>query len=231
VNSLDLVSDLPAIENQIKSVSFEISKNNQPVQIHHLPPPLTLIGKGTDAIVIQHSNYPNYVFKVFAPERLNKLPEEYSVYQILQGSSFFPICYHKGENYLALSYEQGPTLYDCLLQGIVIPKQVIEDVEDARSYVRKKGLNPRDIHLKNVLLQNNGAKIVDLSEFVRSGDDQRWDHMVEGYRHYYSYIQGMKIPSWLMEWVKTAYYRQSPKDFSIEDFTQSFLTYLTKRRK
>ena len=58
------------------------------------------------------------------------------------------------------------TLFDCVLQGIHIPEQVINDVEDAREYVRNKGLNPRDIHLKNILLQNGRAKILDVSEYI-----------------------------------------------------------------
>ena len=70
------------------------------------------------------------------------------------------------DNYLVLSFEEGITLYDCLLQGIPIPKQAIKDVDDAREYVRQKGLNPRDIHLKNVFLQNGRAKIIDVSEYV-----------------------------------------------------------------
>jgi hypothetical protein len=41
-------------------------------------------------------------------------------------------------SYLVLSYEFGVTLYDCLLQGIHIPKQVMVDVENARQFVRNK---------------------------------------------------------------------------------------------
>src|SRR5690606_26217314 len=47
---------------------------------------------------------------------------------------------------LVLSYEEGKTLFDCILEGIHIPEQVIQDVEEAREYARSKGLNPRDIH-------------------------------------------------------------------------------------
>jgi hypothetical protein len=67
---------------------------------------------------------------------------------------------------LVLSFEQGVTLYDCLLQGVRVPEQAIQDVEESREFVRSQGLNPRDIHLKNVLLQEGRGKVLDVSEYI-----------------------------------------------------------------
>ena len=66
---------------------------------------------------------------------------EWQVYENLGASPYFSSCYGFHDNYLILSFEEGTTLYDCLLQGISIPKQAMEDVEQAREYVRQKELN------------------------------------------------------------------------------------------
>jgi len=223
--------DLVVFNTQLKQVDLTVHPKNELVQVNWISPEFHLVGKGTDAVVIQHPSFPHYVFKVYAPQRLYKLPNEFTAYQKLKNSSFFPTCYFKGENYLILSYEKGPTLYDCLLKGIFIPERVIEDVERARFYVRNVGLNPRDIHLRNVLLQNGLAKIVDVSEFVHPGEDKRWDHLLQGYKHYYPLIKGKKIPIWLMEGVKRAYDSQDPETISIEDFGKQFLSWILHTHK
>ncbi len=64
----------------------------------------------------------------------------------LSNSNYYPIYYGEGENYLIISYENGQNLYDCLLNGVHIPFQVINDVDNARLYAFDQGLNPRDIH-------------------------------------------------------------------------------------
>ncbi|MBJ8193616.1 serine/threonine protein kinase, partial [Bacillus cereus] len=79
---------------------------------------------------------------------IEKKDAEADVYERLRGSDFFPHYYGKGDKYIVISYESGITLLDCLLQGIPVPEQAILDVEKAREFVRSKGLNPRDIHLK-----------------------------------------------------------------------------------
>ncbi|MBA4492807.1 serine/threonine protein kinase [Paenactinomyces guangxiensis] len=214
------------IESQLKQIDFHVNPGNELVTIKWVPPVFHLIGWGTDAVVVQHPDGPDRVFKVFARERLHKKENEYDVYQRIGQSPYFARCFAKGENYLVLSYEEGPTLYQCLEQGIVIPEQVIADVEDARTYARSRGLNPRDIHLKNVLLQNGRAKLIDVSEFLQPGDDGRWDHLVQGYRDFYHLIKGKKIPSWVIELVKKTYYMQVTDEFSVSEFGRRFVQLL-----
>ena len=109
----------------------------------------------------------------------------------------------KGDFFLILTYEPGPTLYDCLVQGIPIPASAMDDVEAARHYARQVGLHPKDVHLKNVLLQGERARILDVSKYVAPGDDDPvWDQLVQGYRRVYPLIRGRRIPVWLMELVK-----------------------------
>jgi hypothetical protein len=214
------------IESQLKQIDFHSNPGNELVTIKWIPPVFRLVGLGTDAVVVQHKDLPDRVFKLFASDRLHKKQAEATVYKRLDTSPYFARFLGEGENYLIISYEKGPTLYECLEQGIVIPEQVVIDVEEARAYARARGLNPRDIHLKNVLLQDGRAKVIDVSEYMKSGNDGRWDYLVQGYRAYYHLIKGKKIPSWLMELVKKNYYMQAPGEISVTEFGKRFIQFL-----
>jgi hypothetical protein len=216
-----------AMEALLKQVVLAAHSGNKPVTIKQIPSSLRLVGVGTDAAVVLHPDQPEQVFKVYAEGRLEKKEREREVYRRLGESPRFCRCFGEGTNYLILSYEKGPTLYECLEQGISIPEQVIADVEEARRYARERGLNPRDIHLKNVILQNGRAKVVDVSEYLLPGDDRRWDHLVQAYQDFYPLIRGKKIPSWLLEWVKKSYFAQVSPDFSVQEFGRRFIRMFT----
>lgn len=204
----------------LEKVEIKANPINEPVSINGISKDLNCIGVGTDAAVFRHIHAPKFAFKVFADEKTAKLNIEQKVYQQLGQSHFFPLLYDINNRYLVLSFEPGTTLYDCLLQGIFIPKQVIEDVEDARDYIRKRGLNPRDIHLKNIILQNGRAKIIDVSEYNKPGNDFRWEHLKRGYEEYYHLIAGKPLPFWLVETVRKWYNQTSCSSFSFEEFTK-----------
>lgn len=193
------------IESLIDQIVLEAYPDNRLVTVHSLPQGFRIIGRGTDAVVVGHDDAPSHVWKVFASDRLHKLENEYKVYQQIGKSPYFSTCFGKSDRYLILSYEKGPTLYECLEQGIEIPEQAIADVEAARAYIREIGLNPRDIHLRNIVLQNGRAKLFDVSEYIHPGNDGRWDHLVQAYEYFYPMIRGKKIPSWLIDMVKKAY--------------------------
>ncbi|MCR8842346.1 serine/threonine protein kinase [Paenibacillus sp. SC116] len=193
---------------------------NDPVTIEGESDELHCIGIGTDAAVFVHDRMPQYAYKLYAAEALPKKEAEISVYEALKGSSFFPVYYGAGNRYVVLSHERGITLYDCLLLGIPVPRQVVDDVEAARAFVREKGLNPRDIHLKNVLLQDGRGKVLDVSEYIQPGNDKRWEHLVWAYDNVYPLLEGEKISSWLLEAVKNGYYRFDPANGSLQDFAE-----------
>ncbi|WP_205628694.1 hypothetical protein, partial [Acinetobacter baumannii] len=115
-------------------------------------------------------------------------------------------------------YERGTNLYDCLLQGVYIPKQALRQVDEAIDYARRQGLNPRDIHLKNIILQDEGVRLLDVSEYMREGNDQRWEHLKEGYRLYYRFIARKKIPRQVIEFAKKRYKKQQGPGFSVKRF-------------
>jgi hypothetical protein len=209
--------DGSAVDVLLAGIRIRALASNEPIVIEHVPAPLRVLGNGTDAIVVQHPDHPERAFKVYAPETVGCLVDEYEAYGQLAGSPYYATCLGRGDFYLVLSYEPGPTLYDCLVHGIDIPAQAMADVEAARSYARQVGLHPKDVHLKNVLLQGNRARIVDVSKYVAPGDaDPVWDTLAEGYRRLYPVIRGRRIPIWLIERVKRRYKarikgRQVPK--------------------
>lgn len=203
--------------------------NNEPVTICGEANDLKCIGVGTDAAVFQSLSVPAYAFKIYAKDKVHKVKVEATVYQVLEESPYFSICFAAYNEYLVLSYEEGKTLFDCILQGIHIPKQVINEVEEAREYVRKKGLNPRDIHLKNILLQNGRAKIIDVSEYTLQGNDHRWEHLKKGYEQYYHLIDGNSVPFWLVETIRK-WYNQRGKNTSFEEFAKNILKLMLKNK-
>jgi serine/threonine protein kinase len=164
---------------------------------------------------------PHLAFKVYSDEKIYKIARETEVYSKLGHSEYFPQFYGSGSNFLILSYEEGITLYDCLLKGIHIPEQVIDDVENARKFASEKGLNPRDIHLKNILLHEGRAKILDVSEYMKPGNDKRWEYLKEGYYLYYDIIDGKSLPHWMIETVRK-WYNQKQKEqtetFNVQTF-------------
>ncbi|MFB3162341.1 serine/threonine protein kinase [Neobacillus sp. 179-J 1A1 HS] len=212
-------------DKDLSKISISSNPNNEPVSIHGSSDHLRCIGVGTDAAVFQSLENQNYAFKMYADDKIAKIQLEKKVYELLDDSPYFSTCFGFKDNYLVLNFEEGITLYDCLLQGIPIPKQIIKDVDHAREYARQKGLNPRDIHLKNVFLQNGRAKIIDVSEYVQPGNDLRWEHLKQAYDHYYHLIEGKPIPLRLMETIRKRYNQSNHYSTLAEEFIgHKFLT-------
>lgn len=207
---------------EIALSNIQVSKNgdNELVLIEGKSEVLECIGMGTDAAVFVYQPLPDYAYKLYAAEAIPKKLAEIEVYQALAGSTYFPVFYGSGERYVVISNESGITLYDCLIQGVPVPKQVIDDVEAARQFVRERGLNPRDIHLKNVLFQNGRGKVLDVSEYIQSGNDKRWEHLVWAYDNLYPFIEGKKIPISILEAVKKRYYRLDPTSANLIAFAE-----------
>lgn len=206
------------VENLLRKLAITANQENELVSVEGCEKQLECIGIGTDAAVFRYEKSPSFAYKVYAFNRIEKMDAESQVYQILGKTDYFPIFYGKGENYLILSYEPGITLYDCLLKGIHIPKQVILDVDEIRQFVTSKGLNPRDIHLKNILMQGNRAKIIDVSEYMKPGNDQRWEYLKRGYNEIYPLIDEKVIPYWVIEKVKKWYNQTNTLNFDFPDF-------------
>ncbi|WP_077324869.1 serine/threonine protein kinase [Virgibacillus siamensis] len=220
-NKWDIASD------SLSQITVFSNPDNKPVTIYGHAEELKCVGVGTDAAVFQHLYAPSYAFKVYAEDKVSKIETEKNIYDKLDGTSYFPACFAANDRYLVLSYEEGITLFDCLLQGVHVPEQVVKDVEDAREHVREKGLNPRDMHLKNIILQNGRAKIIDVSEYIHPGNDFRWEHLKKGYQTYYHLIDGYAIPFWLIETVRKWYNQHQKRFASFDEFMRTVIRLTT----
>ncbi|WP_416143589.1 serine/threonine protein kinase [Planococcus koreensis] len=202
----------------LELITVTENPDNEPVTIEGAVDGFRCIGVGTDAAVFQSLSAPGYAFKIYAEGKKDKLEAEAEVYSRLGSSPYFSECYGATDRLLVLKFEEGLTLFDCLLQGVRVPEQVIKDVENARAYVREKGLNPRDIHLKNILLQDGRAKLLDVSEYIKPGNDFRWEHLYKAYREYYSLIDGKPMPFWLLDTIRKWYHHWTKIAPSFDEF-------------
>jgi hypothetical protein len=216
--------------DSLTQITVTSNLNNEPVTIHGHADDLRCIGVGTDAAVFQSFKASSYAFKIYAEDKVSKIKVEEDVYNILGDSPFFSSCYGSYDNCLILSYEEGTTFFDCLLQGIHIPKEAVNDVEEAREYVRKRGLNPRDIHLKNILLQRGRAIILDVSEYFKTGNDYRWEHLKKAYDECYYLIDEKPIPFWLLETIRKWYNHWTKYYSSFEEFMKMVMNYTVFKR-
>ncbi|WP_102347159.1 serine/threonine protein kinase [Bacillus sp. Marseille-P3661] len=206
----------------LKHVVIKSNKNNLPVTVSIYTDQLQCIGTGTDAAVFRHKDAPKYAYKIFADDKLEKLAMEQKVYLKLKNlGSYFPQFFDAKSNYIVLSYEKGSTLFDCLIEGTHIPPNVLHAVDDARALVYEIGLNPRDIHLKNILMYEEKIKIVDVSEYMKLGDDRRWEYLKKAYYDYYHLIDGKKIPLWMLETVRKWYSQANSKTFNYDEFVNN----------
>ena len=211
-------------EKELRGVKVSSTGENELVSLKGNSDAFTCIGVGTDAAVFRFLQLPHLAFKVFSDDKVDKKDQEIEVYLKLGRSEYFPEYYGSGSNFLVISYEEGITLHDCLLKGIYIPPQVVHDVDNARHYASKRGLNPRDIHLKNILLHEGRAKILDVSEYMKSGNDNRWQYLKDGYHEHYHLIAGKAIPLWILETVRKWYNQEKSENFNVQDFVKELVT-------
>lgn len=211
------------LAESLAAVKVVAHPNNEPVSIEGNVNGFRCIGVGTDAAVFQFLEVPEYAFKIYAKDKQDKLEAEEKVYAQIGSSPYFSNCYGVTNRLLVIKYEEGITLFDCLLQGVHVPDQVIRDVEAAREYIRQIGLNPRDIHLKNILLQNGRAKLLDVSEYIKLGNDFRWEHLKKAHEEYYAIIDGRPMPFWLLDTIRKWYHHWNRYSSSFDEFMQNVL--------
>lgn len=221
--------DWKQAEKALSLINVLKQGENEPVKIEGESSDIQCIGIGTDAAVFVYMPMPSYAYKLYTTEALSKKQSEIEVYQALVGSPYFPVYYGSGDRYIVISNESGITLYDCLLSGVPVPRQVIDDVDAARQFVRERGLNPRDIHLKNILLQDGRGKVLDVSEYVQNGNDKRWEHLAWAYDNFYPLIEGKKVPLTVLEAVKKRYYRLDSTNGSLMDFANRMKRLFTRK--
>lgn len=154
-----------------------------------------LIGCGCSSAVFRSADFPGVAVKVYSPSHKDEVLEETIAYKKVVGLKYFPKLYLYGSNFLAIEFIEGRSLYDCLIEGVEIPDEVIRQVDEAIALARGRGLAPSDIHFKNVILTKDEIKLVDLSDYLAAEHVSRWDRLKFFYKTVYKpLLKGMRIP-------------------------------------
>jgi len=191
----------------LNNLKLKSDERDNPIYAETIPKGWKCIGTGNYAAVFTYEKKKDWVVKVYG-RGFEGLEKEADVYRKLGNHTAYSQLIHQGENYLVLKRLEGITLYNAVIKGVRIPKTVIEDVEEALQYARKRGLNPYDIHGKNVMMNGERGYVVDISDFYKEGYDSKWDDLVKAYYKIYRrtlYIYPIKIPYWVMDMVRKGY--------------------------
>ena len=146
---------------------------------------LKLIGTGRSAFVFRIKST-NKAIKIFFPEFTYIAKEEAEIYEALQNISYYPSIYDSGLNYIVMDYIEGLTLFDCISHGKLITPAHIKEIDYALSLASAQGLNPSDIHLRNIFITSNGEiKIIDVARFRQRKNCKQWHDLKKAYYQLY----------------------------------------------
>jgi predicted Ser/Thr protein kinase len=178
-------------------------------------PNLQFIGKGRSAFVfrIKHTSL---ALKVFFPKYVHLAREEGDNYHLVNEIPYFPKIYEMGTNYIVMDYIEGITLFDCLAEGIIISKEHITEIDKAIALSKEKGLNPSDIHLKNIILtKEKKIKIIDLARFRQLKKCDQWkDLKMAFYKMYIKRYFPKKISKLFLHIIRLLYKKRFFKVFT-----------------
>lgn len=175
----------------------------------HYDDSLKLVGTGRSAFVFRINNSSKAI-KVFFPNYTYIAKEEADIYIALHDISYFPTVYDSGLNYIVMDFIEGRTLFECVNQGIPITAEHIKEIDAALLLASNKGLNPSDIHLRNIFITStNEIKLIDVARFRQTKDCTQWSDLKSAYVLYYKkrYFP-KKIPAPVMNTVAFFYKKQ-----------------------
>ncbi|MFV8830084.1 protein kinase family protein [Alkalihalobacterium sp. APHAB7] len=188
--------------------SVKYNQSGSKVVLSEKDEDLELIGMGRSAFAFKIKST-NLVLKVFFPSHTFIVKREAEVYNILSSNPFYPTMYESGENYLVIDFIEGYTLFNCLEKGIIIKNKHIIEIDNALKLAKEKGLNPADIHLRNILLTTEGKiKLIDVARFQQKGSCLQWAHLKQAYKYYSSTIFPKRIPKVIMNGISYLYKRK-----------------------
>ncbi|WP_214891866.1 serine/threonine protein kinase [Exiguobacterium sp. H66] len=165
--------------------AIDIGLDGQTYTIINQPNELEWIGTGRSAFVFRIQGT-DRVIKKFFPSHRHLAALEGSIYEQLAPFPTYAKQYAYGTDYLVIEYIEGQTLFDCLLSGTMISRDVIRVVDYALAEARSVGLNPSDIHLRNIMLTNDGTRIIDVARFRQTAPCSQWDDLKRAYDYFYS---------------------------------------------
>lgn len=187
--------------------SVVISKENH--QLIHYDDSLQLIGIGRSAYVFRIAQTEKAI-KIFFPEFVHLAQEECEIYHSLRHIPYFPAIYAEGENYFVMDYIEGKTLFECISSGIVVEPEHIRQIDEALELAAKQGLNPSDIHLRNILLtKEKEIKLIDVARFRQRKSCRQWKDLKRAYHlAYRKRFFPKKLPERLLNTVAAVYKKQ-----------------------
>ncbi|OCA83033.1 hypothetical protein A8F94_17975 [Bacillus sp. FJAT-27225] len=170
---------------------------------------LKVVGAGRSAYVFKIGGT-NKVLKVYYPSHAYLAQEEAEIYNRLEGLSAYPKLHESGSNYIVIDYIDGNTLFDCLVKGIPINGGKLAEIDEALTKARYRGLNPSDIHLKNIFITLGGnIKIIDVARFRQAKQCRQWKDLKKGYQLFYKHRWcPKKWPPALLNFVAIIYKRR-----------------------
>jgi hypothetical protein len=180
---------------------------HNPVVVENVPNEWECIGRGNYAAVFIHQDYEQWVVKVYARD-YESVEKETEVYRKLGRHPAYSELLASGSAYLILKRLRGITLYEAVHKGVPIHESVLEDIHRALDYARKRGLNPMDVHGKNIMMDKGRGYVVDVSDFHKKGKDRKWKDLVKAYHRVYLpfiYQYNLRIPYWLLDVTRHLY--------------------------
>lgn len=180
---------------------------DDPVVVHHAPPPWRVLGRGNYAAVLCHPEHPDLVVKVYAPGRPG-VEAEREVYRRLGEHPGYSACLYSENGFLVLRRLHGVTLYDAVHRGLPIPERVILDIDQALDYAGRRGLHPHDVHGRNVMMHEGRGLVVDVSDFLRDEDCTRWRDLKKAYYGVYRPLfmrLRLRVPYFVLDFVRLGY--------------------------
>jgi predicted Ser/Thr protein kinase len=189
------------------SIVFDSNRGSIRVKQHHKD--LVQIGTGRSACVFRIKGT-NKVIKVFPSQFTHIAQIESDIYRMLTHIDYFPTIYETGPNFLIMDYIKGETLFSCLNKGIPIDIKHINEVDHILDLVRKVGLNPSDIHLRNIIITpDNKIKMIDVARFKQEKQCTQWEDLKNGYIRFYQHpLFPKKFPEPILNLIAALYKRK-----------------------
>lgn len=196
------------IENELlPRIHLKQASPYNPIIVNNQSNTWKTIGSGNYAGVFTHNSHPEMVVKVYG-RRPEELQKEIEVYKKLGNHDSFSTLYGYGETYLVLKKIEGVTLFEAVVKGMQIPISVIDDIDQGLEYARSVGLNPFDVHGKNVVMFKGRGYIVDVSDFYKLGYCRKWDDLKKAYYKIYKpflYKFHPPIPFFIVDGIRKGY--------------------------
>ncbi|WP_245629805.1 protein kinase family protein [Domibacillus robiginosus] len=146
---------------------------------------LTFAGEGRSAVVFRIEGT-DRALKVFYPDKVHIAKEEADIYRLLSGIPHFPHLHEAGGTYIVIDWVEGKTFFQCLEGGVEISARHIHEADQALEAARKRGLNPSDVHLRNIMITTEGSTmIIDVARFRQTKDCMNWEDIKTAHSAFY----------------------------------------------